>query len=161
MQGHRASSRVEAGTSGFLFSSDMDLGVPMEFQQGSQASSCVETWNSASLSTCKRGVRLPVEWTQGAGAFSRGSMGLSPLPSCFESIFWVPVKSMQGNQAYLEWIGKRGLFELRHDSWECARVSRGDRPPPEGRWQHRDSFPDKAGKLNLISIRGGGKRGSS
>ena len=110
MQGHRASSRVEAGTSGFLFSSDMDLGVPMEFQQGSQASSCVETWNSASLSRCKRGVRLPVQWTQGAGAFSRGSMGLSPLPSCFESIFWVPVKSMQGNQAYLEWMGKSGSF---------------------------------------------------
>ena len=29
-----ASSRVEAGTSGFLSSSDMDLRVPMEFQQG-------------------------------------------------------------------------------------------------------------------------------
>ena len=110
MQGHRASPRVEAGASGFLFSSDVDLGVPMEFQQGSQASSCVETWNSASLSMCKRGVRLPVEWTQGAGAFSRGSMGLSPLPSCFEFIFWVPVKSMQGNQAYLEWMGKSGSF---------------------------------------------------
>ena len=37
VQSTRASSRVEAGTSGFLFSSDMEIGVPMEFQQGSQA----------------------------------------------------------------------------------------------------------------------------
>ena len=43
-------AQVEAGTSGFLSSSDMDLGVPMEFQQGTQALSCVETWNSVSLS---------------------------------------------------------------------------------------------------------------
>ena len=41
--GARSSSRVDAGTSGFLFSADMDLEVPMEFQQGSQASSRVET----------------------------------------------------------------------------------------------------------------------
>ena len=63
MQEHMASSLVEARTSGFLFSSDMDLRVPMEFQQESQALSCVETWNSASLLRCKRGVRLPVKWT--------------------------------------------------------------------------------------------------
>ena len=59
----RASSQVEAGTSGFLYSSEMDLRVPMEFQQGTQASSRVETWNSAPLSMFQRGVRLPVEWT--------------------------------------------------------------------------------------------------
>ena len=58
-----ASSRVEAGTSGCLFSYDMDLGVLMEFQQGSQASPRVETWNPASLLRFQRDVRLPVEWT--------------------------------------------------------------------------------------------------
>ena len=58
-----ASSQVEARTSGFLSSSDMDLGVPMEFQQGTQASSHVETWNSVSHSRVQRGVRLPVKWT--------------------------------------------------------------------------------------------------
>ena len=63
MQGHRASSLAEAGTSVFLSSADIDLGDPMEFQQGSQASSRVETWNSASLSRFQTGVRLPVEWT--------------------------------------------------------------------------------------------------
>ena len=39
----------EAGTSGFLSSADMDLGVPMEFLQRSQASSHVETCKSAIL----------------------------------------------------------------------------------------------------------------
>ena len=62
-RGIRASSRVEARTSEFISSSDMDLEVSVEFQQGIQASSHVEAWNSASLSRCKRGVRLPVEWT--------------------------------------------------------------------------------------------------
>ena len=37
--------------------------------------------------------------------------------------------------------GNRDLFELRHDSRVCAPVSGGDRPPPEGRQQHQDSFP--------------------
>ena len=38
VQGHRASSQVVARTSGFLSSSDMDLGVPMKFQQESHVS---------------------------------------------------------------------------------------------------------------------------
>ena len=46
---------------------------------------------------------------------------LSPFHLCFQSILTGPVKSVQGNQAYLEWMG---LFELRHDSWGCAPVSR-------------------------------------
>ena len=54
--------------------------------------------------------------------------------------------------------GIRGLFELRHNSWGCARVSRGDWPPPEGRQQSRDSFPIEAVESTLISIREVGKR---
>ena len=38
----RASSRVEAGTSGFLSISDSDYRVPADLGQESQASSCVE-----------------------------------------------------------------------------------------------------------------------
>ena len=38
----RASSRVEAGTSGFLTISDFDCRVSVELEQESQASSCVE-----------------------------------------------------------------------------------------------------------------------
>ena len=37
-------------------------------------------------------------------------MGLSHLLSCFELILEVPVQSVQGNQAYLEWMGKSGSF---------------------------------------------------
>ena len=58
------------GSSGFLSSSDMDLGVPMEIQQGSQASSHVEAWNKAFLLSCKRGVKPHVELKRGTCAFS-------------------------------------------------------------------------------------------
>ena len=50
---NRASSRVEAGTSGFLSISDTDLTVSVEFKQGRQASSCVEALNSAFLLSCE------------------------------------------------------------------------------------------------------------
>ena len=53
----RASSRVEAGTSGFLSISDSDHRVPAEFGQERQASSCVEAWNSACHSSCSWVVR--------------------------------------------------------------------------------------------------------
>ena len=49
---NRASCHVEAGTSRFLFISDIDLRVSAEFEQGSQASSCVEVRNSVCLSSC-------------------------------------------------------------------------------------------------------------
>ena len=42
VQWKRASSRVEAGTSGFLSCSDVGLGVCMPFQTGSQVSTCLE-----------------------------------------------------------------------------------------------------------------------
>ena len=61
MQGTRASSRVEAGNTGFLSNSDRDVWVPMDIPLGSQKSSRVEAWNSASLSRWERGVRPPVE----------------------------------------------------------------------------------------------------
>ena len=61
--GPRSSSGVEAGTSGFLSSADMDLGVPLEFQQGSQASSLVVTWKSAFLLSYKSSFKVPVELT--------------------------------------------------------------------------------------------------
>ena len=50
MQGTRFSCPVEAGNSGFLSSSDRDLGLSMEIPLGSQTSSRVGAWISASLS---------------------------------------------------------------------------------------------------------------
>ena len=52
VQWKRASSRVEAGTSGVLSISDFDHRVSAELEQENQASSCVEEWNSAFLSSC-------------------------------------------------------------------------------------------------------------
>ena len=62
-QRHRASSGICGLNLRVPLYADMDLRVPMEFQQGSQASFHVETWNSAFLSRCQRGVRVPVEST--------------------------------------------------------------------------------------------------
>ena len=61
VQATRASSRDEAGNSGFLSSSDKDLRVPMEIPLRSHMSSRVGAWNSASCSKWKRGVRPPVK----------------------------------------------------------------------------------------------------
>ena len=55
VQWKRASSRVEAGTSGFLSIFDSDGRVPTELEQESKASSCVEESNSACLSSCSWG----------------------------------------------------------------------------------------------------------
>ena len=63
ISGSMSSSEGEAETSGFLSSADMDLGVPMEFQQESQVASHLETWNSAFLLRCKRCVTFHVEVT--------------------------------------------------------------------------------------------------
>ena len=60
-QRKRASSPVEAGTSGFLSISDFDRRVSAELEQESQASSSVEGWNSACLSSCSRADRPLVE----------------------------------------------------------------------------------------------------
>ena len=73
LQDSGASSRVEAGNSGFLSGCDMDLRVPTEFQQRSQSSSRVEAWNSAFLWSCEMGVWPPVEFRLGGGG---GEIGL-------------------------------------------------------------------------------------
>ena len=70
MQWERASSPVEAGTSGFLSISDSDPRVPAVLVLESQASSWVEAWNSACLSRCSRGERPLVEVYLEPGDFS-------------------------------------------------------------------------------------------
>ena len=66
----KASTRVEAGTSGFLSISDFDPRLSAELELESQASSCVEEWNSACLSSCSRGNRPLVELYLETAAFS-------------------------------------------------------------------------------------------
>ena len=60
-----------AGTSGFLSSADMDLGVLLESPQGSQSSSRVGACMCAFLPSCSSSVALPFAWIKGSGAFPR------------------------------------------------------------------------------------------
>ena len=77
VQWKRASSQVEAGTSGLLSISDSNHGVPAELRQESQASSCDEEWNSACLSSCSRGDRPLVELCLEPTCFSGRCTGVS------------------------------------------------------------------------------------
>ena len=63
---------VGAGTSGFLSSADMDLGVLLESPQGSQSSSREGTCTCAFLQSCSSSVTLPLAWIKGSVAFPRG-----------------------------------------------------------------------------------------
>ena len=85
-------------------------------------------------------------------AFSRGAKGLSHLPSRFELILEVTVESVQGSQVYLECIGTSGSFEMVARPLEFLSSVKLRPPPPEVRWESRDTFPDEAGKWTLISI---------
>ena len=123
--------RVARGLSGFLSSQCRGIGPHLELRPEPQGSSPVLTWISGFLWSLNRGVRPHLVWRHGSplpsqgvkgvsvflsnrhrglGLFSQGATGLSHLPSCFVSVLGVPVKSVQGNQAYLEWMGKSGSF---------------------------------------------------
>ena len=72
MLGPKILCGVGAGTSGFLSSADMDLGVLLESPQGSQSSSRVGACSCAFLSRCSSNVTLPFVRIKGSVAFSRG-----------------------------------------------------------------------------------------
>ena len=76
-QWKRASSRVEAGTSGFIYISVSDRTVPAELGQESQAFSCVEERNSACLSSSSRDDRPLVDLCLESACFSVLCMGMS------------------------------------------------------------------------------------
>ena len=105
LPGPRSSSGVEACTSGFLSSANMDLGVPLGHPQGSETSSCGEPCKSALLSSQKFSVRLPVGLNIGIRTYSQGGIWLSNLPLCFESVLGVTLESVQGLQVCLECTG--------------------------------------------------------
>ena len=109
--GRWSSSGVEAGTSGFLFRTNMDLGVPLD-AQGSQASSHVDTCTSALLSSWKSSVRLALRLTQGSVALSRGTTGLSHPPSCFELILGMTIESVAGESGVSGVHWNMGSFEM-------------------------------------------------
>ena len=118
-QMNRASSRVEARTSGFLSISDIDLRVSVEFEQGRQDLSCVESWNSGSLSSCEWDVRPLVELHLEPVAFSGGcNQGVS-APWCCNSVLEVPFES----GLILSGWGNRCLWDCGTTHEVSCRVS--------------------------------------
>ena len=91
------SSRVEAGNSGLLSVSEMDLGVSVDFEQGRQALACVEAWNSACLSSCEFGDRTLVELCLEPVAFSGGYNWGDSGPSCCDLMLRVTCELVQGH----------------------------------------------------------------
>ena len=102
--GPRSSSGVEGGTSGFLSSADMDLGVPLQFPHGNQVLSCVETCKSAFsragkavsgfLSSCHRDQWLSLEVPQGCHTChcvkvdTEGDSRIGPWESVVSGVDW-------------------------------------------------------------------------
>ena len=72
MPGPKTLCGVDARTSAFLSSADMDLGVLLESPQWSQSSSRVGACSCAFLPSCSSCVTLPFPWIKGSGAFPRG-----------------------------------------------------------------------------------------
>ena len=102
----RASSPVEAGTSGFVSISDSDRKVLAELGQESQASSWVEAWNSTCLSRCSRG-ELYLE----PGGFSGRCTGES-LPLRVDFIHRVEFEEVSGHRLLIKrGPGNRGASE--------------------------------------------------
>ena len=96
VQWKRASSRVEAGPSGFLSISDSYCNVPAELVQEIQASSCVEKWNSACPSSCSWGDRPLVELYVEPAGFPRRCTGVSVPLRVMPSSTGLPSKRCPG-----------------------------------------------------------------
>ena len=115
VQWKRASSRVEAGTSGFFSISDFDHRVPAALEQESQASSCVEEWNSSCLCSSSPGDRPLVELYLEPASFSgQCNGGVIPL-GVVTSSSGLHSKRCTGIRTYLEWTGKSVSFGMWHD----------------------------------------------
>ena len=107
----RASSAVEAGTSGFLSISDSDRKVLADLGQESQASSWVEAWNSACLSRCSRVERPLVELYLEPGGFS-GRCTWESLPLRVDFIHRVEFEEVSGHRVLIKrGPGNRGPSE--------------------------------------------------
>ena len=112
---NRASSRVEAGTSGFLSISDIHFGVSAELDQGSQASSFVEAWNSACLLHCPWGIRPFVYLIRKLRLFSEDEPGVTVPLRVVTSSSGLHSKKFLVIGTHLEWRGKLVSFGMWHD----------------------------------------------
>ena len=79
-------------------------------------------------------------------AFSGGVTGLSQLPSCFESILGVTVRSMQVSKGYLHCTGILGSSQMVVRPLKFLSSVKLRPTPLEVSRERQDSFPDEAGK---------------
>ena len=141
------------------------IGPHLELRLEPKCSSPVLTWISGFLWSFNRGVRPHFMWRHGTPLPSRGVKGLSgflsswhknlglflEVPRCCHTSVYVLSRysGLQSSQCrgislICSGWGNLGVFELRHNSRECTRVSRWDWPPLEGWQQHWHSFTDEA-----------------
>ena len=85
-------------------------------------------------------------------AFPPGfTTGLSHVPPWCESILGLKVEAVQGKQVSLEWIEISGGLREWWTTLEFLSTFLWRAPPLEMRREHREFFPDRAGKGSLLS----------
>ena len=100
-QWKRASFRVDAGTSGFIYISDSDRTVPAELGKESQAFSCLEERNSACRSSSSRDDRTLVDLYVELAGFSNDAGGCQ-TPSCCAFTHRVAFEEGSGPRVHLK-----------------------------------------------------------
>ena len=144
-QESQVSIRVARGLLGFLSSRCRGIGPHLELRPEPQGSSPVLTWISGFLWSFNRGVRPRLVWRHGTPLPSRGVKGVSVFLSSGHRGLGLFLKVPRGCHTSLRVLsqfsgfqsspckgirliwsgwGNQGLFELRHNSLGCARVSR-------------------------------------
>ena len=157
-QWKRASFRVDAGTSGFIYISDSDRTVPAELGKESQAFSCVEERNSACLSSSSRDDRTLVNLCLESACFSTLCMGMSVPLRVVPSPTGLPWKRGPGLRAFSR--ADRGIGGVRHVAPPTWFVSNFLVRPASslGAPGRSEALADKAGESTLLS-RSGGEKG--
>ena len=86
-------------------------------------------------------------------AFFQGATRLSHVPSCCESALSVGTDSrVSAKESGVCGVDLDiGAFGLVAQPVEFLSTFKLRLPPLEAQWEHRDSFPDEAGKGTLIS----------
>ena len=85
-------------------------------------------------------------------AFPRGfSIGLSQVPTWCESILGLKVEAVKGIQVSLECTETSGDSRIGGTTLEFLSPFLWRGPPLETLWEHREFFPDYAGKGSLLS----------
>ena len=157
-QWNRASFRVDAGTSGFIYISDSDRTVPAELGKESQAFSCVEERNSACLSSSSRDDRTLVDLCLESACFSVLCMGMSVPLRVVHSSTGLHSKRCPGIGFLLRADREIGVFPHVAPPTRLRLEFPRETASSEVRGEGREPLADKAGELTLLS-RSGGEKG--